>query len=84
MLSVAKDSDRPTARSSHGFASAEGKLYVHGGEGVRGKLKVDGGCGVVSAGRRCIVDLRFHIAWIAVRGSSLLLTNFIMSTFCIA
>ncbi len=31
LLSVADDAGRPSARSSHGFTSAGGLLYVHGG-----------------------------------------------------
>ena len=31
LVLAAADSDRPSARDDHGFASAEGKLYVHGG-----------------------------------------------------
>ncbi len=33
-LSTAADDGRPSARSSHGFASAGGKLYVHGGRSL--------------------------------------------------
>jgi hypothetical protein len=31
LLSAAEDSTRPSARAKHGFASAGGRLYVHGG-----------------------------------------------------
>jgi hypothetical protein len=31
LLSAAEDGARPSARRSHGFTSAGGKLYVHGG-----------------------------------------------------
>ncbi len=31
LLSVAYDAGRPSARSGHGFTSAGGRLYVHGG-----------------------------------------------------
>jgi hypothetical protein len=31
-LSPAANSNHPAARSSHGFTSAGGKLYVHGGD----------------------------------------------------
>jgi hypothetical protein len=33
LLSAARDNSRPSARFGHGFASAGGKLYVHGGFG---------------------------------------------------
>ena len=32
LLSAAEDSTRPSARAWHGFTSAGGKLYVHGGD----------------------------------------------------
>ena len=35
-LSYAKDSTWPSGRSSHGFTSAGGKLYVHGGYNTEG------------------------------------------------
>jgi hypothetical protein len=31
LLSATEDSIQPSARAKHGFASAGGKLYVHGG-----------------------------------------------------
>jgi hypothetical protein len=34
LLSAALDAPRPSARYSHGFTSAGGKLYVHGGYGI--------------------------------------------------
>ena len=33
-LSAALDAPRPSARDSHGFTSAGGKLYLHGGYGI--------------------------------------------------
>jgi hypothetical protein len=33
-LSAADDAGRPSARSYHGFTSARGLLYVHGGYGI--------------------------------------------------
>jgi hypothetical protein len=35
-LSFAFDAPRPSARHFHGFTSAGGKLYVHGGESYAG------------------------------------------------
>jgi hypothetical protein len=32
LLSAANDAPRPSARHSHGFTSAGGRLYVHGGQ----------------------------------------------------
>jgi hypothetical protein len=37
LLSGAADSGRPAARIFHGFTSAGGKLYVHGGSGGGGE-----------------------------------------------
>jgi hypothetical protein len=34
LLSAALDAPRPSARRWHGFTSAGGKLYVHGGDGI--------------------------------------------------
>ncbi len=34
LLSAALDAPRPSARERHGFTSAGGKLYVHGGYGI--------------------------------------------------
>jgi hypothetical protein len=36
MLIAANDASRPSARTGHGFTSAGGMLYVHGGEGIEG------------------------------------------------
>jgi hypothetical protein len=38
LLSAAAKGDPPAGRSGHGFTSAEGKLYVHGGSGAFGNL----------------------------------------------
>ncbi len=35
-LSAADDASRPSARAGHGFTSAGGKLYVHGGVFITG------------------------------------------------
>ncbi len=43
LLSAALDAPCPSARYSHGFTSAGGKLYVHGGYGTKqGADKGDG------------------------------------------
>ena len=34
LLSAAHDAPRPSAREGHGFTSARGRLYVHGGYGI--------------------------------------------------
>ncbi len=34
LLSAANDTGRPSARYDHGFTSAGGRLYVHGGYGI--------------------------------------------------
>jgi hypothetical protein len=39
-LLLSADGTRPAARYSHGFTSAGGKLYVHGGYGRRGSVQV--------------------------------------------
>ncbi len=36
LLSATANSVRPSARHYHGFTSAEGKLFVHGGSGSNG------------------------------------------------
>ncbi len=36
LLSAADDAGRPSARAGHGFTSAGGLLYVHGGWGITG------------------------------------------------
>ncbi len=55
LLSAANDTRRPSARSAHGFTSAGGRLYVHGGssynEGNRESVgRVYGSGGVGDAG----------------------------------
>ncbi len=42
LLSAAHDAPRPTARSLHGFTSAGGRLYVHGGYGIADALENTG------------------------------------------
>ncbi len=41
-LSAANDAGRPSARSGHGFTSAGGLLYVHGGFDASGELRGPG------------------------------------------
>ncbi len=36
LLSAANDTGCPSARYDHGFTSAGGRLYVHGGYGING------------------------------------------------
>jgi hypothetical protein len=48
LLSAADDADRPSARNSHGFTSAGGLLYVHGGRDIA----VSEGKGEAGAGDR--------------------------------
>ncbi len=37
LLSAVNSAARPSSRERHGFTSAGGKLYVHGGVGVKGE-----------------------------------------------
>ncbi len=39
LLSTADDARRPSARYNHGFTSAAGRLYVHGGSGEYGDAR---------------------------------------------
>jgi hypothetical protein len=43
LLSAANDTGRPSARFSHGFTSAGGRLYVHGGIGPKASGANEGG-----------------------------------------
>jgi hypothetical protein len=45
-LSPAHDAPRPSARFEHGFTSAGGRLYVHGGYGIISDGSYGDGAGV--------------------------------------
>ena len=45
LLSAADDAGRPSARYSHGFTSAKGRLYVHGGNSFSGEAGAKAGVG---------------------------------------
>ncbi len=41
LLSAVLDAPRPSARYGHGFTSAGGKLFVHGGYGIGGTYNLN-------------------------------------------
>ena len=49
LLSGLQGSVRPAARCVHGFTSAEGRLYVHGGSGDKGVCS-EALCGAIGEG----------------------------------
>ena len=50
LLSPANDAGRPSARANHGFTSAGGRLYVHGGYGDAGEADLTAGSWVGMGG----------------------------------
>jgi hypothetical protein len=76
LLSAALDGPRPSARDSHGFTSAGGKLYVHGGWGwgimADGNETIGDGCCISlspahtpCARGHAVPSLAIRVAWSA-------------------